>query len=346
MHQYQNILIIKMSALGDVIHALPCAVALRELYPKARITWLVHPQFGALLPEEPILDEVIYFDKVEFNRLALPGKIKKLWQLRQYLHAQKFDLAIDLQGLFKSAVVAALSGANRKIGYNYMREGSSLISKPIHGQHDNGHVVQQYLDVIRYLGSSIEEPVFPKLNLDTELLEINKRVNLEAYGKTWEDTVVLVPGAGWPTKEWPIHHFVELSKRLIEDGKIIILAGGPVEKTKGQAIINGLQKQQAINLIGRTNLRQLAALMSKAKLCIGGDTGPLHVAAAMNCEAIALFGPTKAERNGPYGKHIQIIVSPVPCNYNFRTKEEIKDNCMEKITVDEVYDAARHKLST
>ena len=149
---YKNILIIKMSSLGDVIHALPFAAALRETFPDSRISWLVHPQFSAFVPEPPIIDEVLYFDKKAFGKMGWGDKWKTLRETRALLRSKNFDLVIDLQGLFKSAVMAWLTGCPNRIGYCEMREGSRLVSRPIAGAHAHDHVIERYLDVARYLG--------------------------------------------------------------------------------------------------------------------------------------------------------------------------------------------------
>lgn len=131
--EYKNILIIKMSSLGDVLHTLPAVAALRKGFPKARLTWLVHPQFGDFVPDPPIIDEVIYFDKVKFIKMSLGEKWSYFREMRALLHSRQFDLVIDMHGLFKSAVLAAISGCNNRIGFCEMWEGSGLICRPIRG---------------------------------------------------------------------------------------------------------------------------------------------------------------------------------------------------------------------
>lgn len=338
---YKNILIIKMSALGDVMHAIPCADALRNLYPTARITWIVHPQFGAFIPEWPIVDEVMYFDKAEFNKQSFSEKVKRIFALRRELRKRNFDLVIDLQGLFKSAVVAFLTGCPTRIGYNDMREGSGLISKAIHGKNDKGHVVQQYLDVIRFLGSPVEEPTFPTPTLHAEKEKMRKILLAKNPSIDWAKTVVLVPGAGWATKEWPESHFAELADKLLADGQTVILAGGPAELSKADIITNLVTEGKVINLIGKTSLRELAALMGITGTCVGGDTGPVHIAAAMGCRIIALFGPSSGHRAGPYGAKVIIISSSENCCPCFKRKCPLQKNCMSMITVDEVYAACK-----
>lgn len=326
------------------MHALPCADALRKLYPNAKISWIVHPQFAAFIPEPPTVDEVIYFDKVNFNKLSISGKVKEFFRLQRELQAKKFDLVIDLQGLFKSAVIAWLTGCPTRIGYNDMREGSGLISRAIHGVKDKGHIVQQYLDVIRFLGSDVQEPTFPMPTLIDEREKIRELLLSKTPNIDWQKTVVLVPGAGWITKEWPVEHFTEIAKRLIQDGNTVILAGGLAETAKGEAIEKALNNNGLINLIGKTNLRELAALMGIVSLCVGGDTGPVHIAAAMGCKIVALFGPSSGHRAGPYGKMVIIITSSESCCPCFKRKCPIQKNCMDKITVNEVYALCRQKI--
>ena len=150
-----------MSSLGDVIHALPFAAALRETFPDSWISWLVHPQFSAFVPEPPIIDEVLYFDKAAFGKMGLGEKWKTLRASRSMLRSRNFDLVIDLQGLFKSAVMAWLTGCPHRIGYCEMREGSRLVSRPITGSHAHDHVIERYLDVARYLGAKVEKITYP-----------------------------------------------------------------------------------------------------------------------------------------------------------------------------------------
>ncbi len=333
---YKNILIIKMSALGDVMHALPCAHALRELFPQAKISWLVHPQFSTFVPEPPIVDEVIYFDKKGFSKLSFIGKLQEFRRMRNLLRSKKFDLVLDLQGLFKSAVMAWLTGCPHKYGYNDMREGSGYISKAVHGANDKEHIVQQYLDVIRFLGADIEEPVFPMPNLDKEKEEMEKILQTSLAGVSSENRIVLVPGAGWVTKEWPVEYFITLAKELIARGNSIVLIGGPAEIEKGKAIETALPSDKVCNLVGKTNLRQLAATMSLVGVVISGDTGPVHIAAAMGAKIIALFGASSGHRAGPYGKNVQIISTTEKCAPCFKRVCPLKKNCMEKISVEQV----------
>ena len=227
--EYKNILLIKMSSLGDILHTLPFASALRQRFPKAKITWLVHPQFAGFVPDAPIIDEVIYFDKVKFNKMSLGQKWQYFCEIRTLLHSKHFDLVIDMQGLFKSAVLAAISGCSNRIGYCEMREGSGLVSKAICGNHRNEHVIERYLDVARYLGAkvdSLDDVHFPMPDLTEEISSVRKKLSAVACDLD-DKYVVIVPGARWWTKEWPLEYYVELISKITADGTKVVLAGGP-----------------------------------------------------------------------------------------------------------------------
>lgn len=343
--EYKNILLIKMSSLGDILHTLPFAAALRQLYPKAHITWLVHPQFAGFLPDPPVIDDVIYFDKVKFNKIGLKDKAAYFCQMRRLLHSRKFDLVIDMQGLFKSAVLAAISGCSNRIGYCEMREGSGLVSRAITGAHAKDHVIERYLDVARYLGAKVDSLAdvhFPLPDLSKE--EVAVRAKLEARGWDGSDYIVMVPGARWETKEWPLEHYISLARMLTGDGKYVVLAGGPGDAAKGSAIASGAGKR-AIDLTGATSLRELAALIKGCIFYISADTGPLHFAAALKKPLIAMYGPTKADRTGPYGsKNSTVLHTPAACAGCL--KKHCSDwHCMHDITPEQVYKIYREKVA-
>lgn len=343
--EYKNILLIKMSSLGDILHTLPFAAALRQRYPKAKITWLVHPQFAGFVPDAPTIDEVLYFDKVKFNKLGFGEKIAYFKEIRALLHSKHFDLVIDMQGLFKSAVLAAISGCDNRIGYAEMREGSGLISKAISGPHRKDHVIERYLDVARYLGAKVEsldDVCFPMPDLTKETEAV--RAKLAEKGYTGGAYVVIVPGARWETKVWPVEHYAALAKMIAAEGKYIVLAGGPDDAAKGAAIKQQAAVEQVIDLTGQTSLRELAALIKECAVYISADTGPLHFAAALKKPLVAMYGPTLADRTGPYGSDkASVLLSPAKCAGCL--KKHCDDwHCMYDITPDMVYKIYQEKV--
>lgn len=344
--EYQNILLIKMSSLGDILHTLPFAAALRRRFPKAKITWLVHPQFAGFVPDAPVIDEVLYFDKVKFNRLGWGGKYRYFCEMRRLLRGRHFDLVIDMQGLFKSAVLAAISGCSERIGYCELREGSGLVSKAVCGKHSKDHVIERYLDVARYLGArvdSLKDVEFPMPDLTAE--EQAVRAKLQAKGlPPGQSYVVIVPGARWETKCWPVEHYGTLAQKITAEGMYIVLAGGPDDAAKGAAVKKLAQSDQVIDLTGQTSLRELAALIKNCLVYISADTGPLHFAAALKKPLIAMYGPTKADRTGPYGSdNSTVLLSPASCAGCL--KKHCEDwHCMRAIAPAAVYDIYRQKI--
>lgn len=333
--EYKNILLIKMSSLGDILHSLPFAAALRRRFPHARITWLVHPQFAGFLPDPPVIDEVIYFDKVKFNKMSLCDKLRYFKKMRALLHNKHFDLVIDLQGLFKSAVLAAISGCSDRIGYCEMREGSKFISRTITGAHSKDHVIERYLDVARYLGAEVNTIEFPLPDLTKEEKSVAEKLQNKGLQGEY---VVMVPGARWETKVWPPENYAKLAEMIIADGTSVVLAGGPDDAPKGKNIEEHCKSDKLINLIGQTSLRELAALIKGSSFYISGDTGPLHFAAALKKPLIAMYGPTKADRTGPYGsKNSTVIISPAKCAGCL--KKHCSDwHCMYDITPEAVFE--------
>ncbi len=327
MTEYNNILIIKMSSLGDVIHALPTLYALRKRFPKARITWAVHSTFAALIPGAPWVDEIYFIDRKRIRQLSY-------WrELRRDLHSRHFDLVIDLQMIAKSALVSLLSGGRRRIGYWDAREGSFLASEPIKGPHQKSHIIEQLLDVATYLGCDTSEIHFPIREHEKETETVRR---LLAENGIEGRYVVLVPGTRGEHKKWPLAHWGELAKRLADAGIFSVISGSPGEEEMGEEIKTLSPSPRTVNLIGKTNLLELCALDEMAALHISGDTGPLHIANAVGVPLIALFGPTPFDRNGPLGNPAaDVLLAEDP------GKETTK---METISVDAVYELARKKL--
>ena len=328
MKDYKNILIIKMSSLGDVIHALPTLYAVRKNWPNAHITWAIHEQFESLLPGKPWVDDVIIIDKKQLKKPAY------LWQLRKDLHSRHFDMTLDLQCIAKSAIVSLLSGAPETYGYWELREGSNLVNKALVGEHKYDHVIERYLDTVRALGGDVEGVEFPM----PAYVEAEKSVKhkLQSHGVE-DEYVVVVPGARWIVKEWPLLNFGELCIRLCESGKKVVIAGAPDDAEKGAFIENYVKNKNLINLVGSTSMPELIELIRHCEIFISADTGPLHIANALKRPLIALFGTTSPKRTGPYGgSHVHLIISPTS---KATPEQPLVDDpdCMAQIPVDAVW---------
>ena len=155
----KNILVVKLSAIGDVIHALPVSYAIKETYPDAHLTWVVEPPAYPLLEGNPYIDELILFEKAKFRSIG--GFLREYPPLRRCLRARRYDVSLDLQGLFKSAAIVYTAGARERVGTANMREGADRVSRPVRGPHAHGHIVERYLDVARAIGCRVDAVRFP-----------------------------------------------------------------------------------------------------------------------------------------------------------------------------------------
>lgn len=325
-----NILIVKLSAIGDVIHALPVSYALRKKYPTAHITWVVEPTAYEIVKHNPCVDEVILFQKKAFKTFkGFKQNFKPFYKL---LHRRKYDISIDLQGLFKSMAVVLTANAKKKIGYVDMREGSNLISKAIKGPHFNGHIVDRYLDTVKYLGCDTDNIIFPLKNTAEEINYVN---NLLMDNKIDDNTpfIVFAVGTNWVNKCWSTKNFAILSDLLSEHSiKTVLIGFGKNDEQKALEITRQNTSNNIVNLVGKTSLMQTAALIKKAKAVVGGDTGNLHLAAALNIPAIMLMGPTDPNRNGPYKQMHNVILAGHDCDGCWKRTCRKNIDCLSTIT--------------
>lgn len=287
----ERILIIKPSSLGDIIHALPVLNALRSRFPKAHLAWFVHEKWADILRDHPDLDEIIPWS---FRWGALGS-------LFDIFRKKRFDLAIDLQGLFRSGVVSYLSGAPVRVGFRNGREGSVLfythkVDVPPHPI----HAIDRYLLVAESLGAVLREPVctIPVTPQDDRAVE--DLLKCQGLSRT-RPFIVLNPMARWWTKRWPLERFAQLADLIQGTGMAVVLIGGKGD-IAGIQRLRSWMKTPAVSVVGQTTLKQLAGLLRKAILLISNDSGPMHLAVALGTPVVALFGPTDSVRTGPYGQ--------------------------------------------
>ena len=338
---YNNILIVKLSAIGDVIHALPVAHALKQTYPHCRITWIVEKPAYDLLTNNPDIDEIIIFDKPQFKSLA--GLLTNGYTFAQQLKAHHFDLAIDLQGLFKSAAISYLSGAPKRLVYCNARELSHLIGQRICGEHEQGHVVDRYLDVTQYLGCPVDDVQFPIHITKSEGQKAETIAN--HAGLSLENPyVVLAPGTNWPSKCWPTTHFAKLATKLYDEHIISVIIGGSNDQRLAQQIITNT-KAPVVDLTAKTSMKQLAYIIKQAQAFVGGDTGPMHLSVAVGTPAVAMFGPTDPQRNGPYGDLHKVLLAPVPCQGCWKRVCPKEEDCMSTISPEKVFETIKSIVS-
>ncbi len=338
-----NILIVKLSALGDVIQTLPSLAALRRLYPDAHITWVVEEAAADLIKNHPYLDVVLVSRRKSWSKEILRGRFREpLKEIRSFiktLRQRHYDLVIDFHGLFKSSVIVFLSRGKRKLGYDSLQELSGLFLHEKIPEDMNKHAVERYLDFPCYLGAQIDDVQFV-LPSDKE---VHARVQnlLSKYGLEDKKFIVISPVAFWETKLWNNEKFARLADLINDKLKIkVIFTGGEKEPIEE---ITSSMTTETINLAGQTSLRELACLYGKAKMVVSTDSGPMHLAAAVGTPVIALFGPTDPARTGPYGSGHTVIRAQLPCSPCFLKKCATR-KCMEDISVEEVF-AAVEKIT-
>ena len=329
----KNILVVKLSAIGDVIHALPVSYALKEAFTDARVTWVVEPPAYPLLVDNPYIDDIILFEKKKFKSLG--GFLQNIGPFKARLQQTHYDAALDLQGLFKSAAIAWLSGAPVRLGTCNMRECSDKVSRPVIGPHAQGHIVERYLDVARELGCPVHKVVFP-MEISDRDADLAARIMQQAGARMENPYVVLAVGANWPNKRWPTKYFAELSDWLYEKKMIPIIIGGGVVDSQLAAEIDAAAEIPPVNLVGKTTLKQLAYILKNARLTLGGDTGPVHLSAGLGTPTVMVMGPTDANRNGPYGQLENAIEADRPCKYCWKRACPKGIDCLARISVADV----------
>ncbi|MDH4186451.1 MAG: glycosyltransferase family 9 protein, partial [Nitrospira sp.] len=293
MPDYRHILLVKPSSLGDIVHAMPACAAIRRAYPKARLTWLVKRQWSGLV------ERIEGVDRVWPVEPSFKGWLSQVRPLR----AEKFDLVLDLQGLFRSAAIGWLTGAPLHVGFANGREGSPwFYSKRVPVPQLDMHAVDRYLLVAKEAGAvAFGAPTFSFRIPQADYDEVDRLLSRSgvAAGANW---VAMNVSARWPTKRWPAASFAEVADRLQQEGRgPVVMIGGPDERADVAAVRGQMKTSAAIDLTGATGVGLLPALLQRAALLITNDSGPMHIAAAVGTPIVALFGPTSAARTGPYG---------------------------------------------
>lgn len=330
-----NILIVRLGALGDVVHAIPAAAALRKAFPSARIDWLVEAKHREILDLVTCIDDIIVLDR------STPGG----WiAVTRELRARRYDAALDFQGLMKSAVLARASGARRVSGFSiwHLREKGArpFYTESLEPSRDASqrHVIYKNLKLIEALGvhnSAIEFPLRPVSSPACD------RMLAEAGGAP---IALINPGAAWPNKRWYTDRFGELASFLRDvRGIVPFVLWGPAEEPLAHAVIES--SNGAARLAPPTTLADLVEICRRAALMVSGDTGPLHIATAVGTPVVSIFGPTDPLRNGPWAVH-DIAVSrydSCECHYDRRCRQE--QWCLTTIPVTEVTAAVQRRLA-
>jgi ADP-heptose:LPS heptosyltransferase len=334
-----SVCLIKPSSLGDVVHALPVLSALRDRWPRARFAWVVNRGLRGLVEGHPALDEVIPFDR---GRVGLgPGGLARFGWFAAGLRRQRFELVVDLQGLFRSGLMAGATGARWRVGMAEAREGATLFyTHCIATGGTSVHAVDRLMHVASAFGADVEGTRFV-----VPMSDDDRRWASEALSAVPLPRLVLNVGARWLTKRWPPSSFAEVARRAAaERGAGLVAVGAPEDRPLVHELIRALDPLHCLNLCGATTLPRLAAIASASDCFLSNDTGPLHLAAAAGARVVGVYTCTDPARTGPYGPSALAVRSCIWCAPSFVKRCDRLD-CMAELTPERVWPAVDRQLA-
>ena len=336
-------LIVRLGALGDIVHAIPVAAALRRAYPAARIDWLVSGKHREILDLVPAINHRL---SIKDRSDAEEGET--LMSAIGSIRRTRYDVAIDLQGLIKSAIIARLSGASTVVGFNgkYSRESMArMFYTNVHDPGGDGmyapsekrHVVDINLGMLNAIGITPGPPEFPLAPVSSGVAD---SMRAEAGGRY----ALLNPGAAWPNKRWPAPRLAALAIALRERQHLrSVVLWGPGELDLAQDVV--ATAAGAAILTPRTSVADIVALARSASVMVSGDTGPTHIAAAVGTPIVGIYGPTRPERNGPWVPDDETVSRASICQCHHLRQCKVERMCLLDIEVDEVLAAVERRLA-
>jgi len=332
----RNILIIKPSSLGDIVLALPALSAMRRNFPKARISWLIRPEFAPLIEGNPNLTEIIPFDRVLYGKAWYsPAAMAQLWAFIRRLRQERFDTVVDLQGLFRTAGLGWLSGAVRRFGMANAREfGAIFYTDKVRQDEECIHLVDYYLKIIREMGATDVkvEFVLPRVKEAAGAIKgilAQHNVPLDGYA-------VFVPGSAHRGKCWPRERFAKLAEEIVKRFGLAIVACGTAGERDIVKELKNIARTPITDLAGKTSLKELVELLRGARLVVSNDTGPGHIAAALGVPLVMMFGWSNPTRVMPYGRP-ECVAAREPDGRGAGIKSTDPRHDVSTITVDEVF---------
>ena len=333
-------LVVKFGSLGDIVHCLPSVAQLRNAFPEAAIDWLIERKNKIVVELSGLDVRLIPIDTYQWRNSPGIGSAKEIAELVWALSTDAYDCTIDFQGLLKSAFFAYLSGAPVRIGWerDFLKESVSRFFYTEVVTPRRIHIIDQQMELLKPLGIDpnweTEVPLHPREGAKQSAAQ--KLAGLADY-------ILINPGGNWSTKCWEPERYGELALRLMNDGFPVAVTWGPGEEDLMRRLVraagNGVRKIP-------TNLEELVALCETARLFVGGDTGPMHFAAAAGTPIVAIFGPTSSDRNGPFRREDIVVERRLPCRPCYERDHCPLEHwqCIVDITVDHVYEACRKRL--
>jgi len=337
----EKILVRTTNWVGDAVMSMPALAAVRDNFPKARIAVLARPPLTELYENNPAVDDIIPFDATVYKGT------RGLAKLARVLKREKFDRAILLQNAFKAALIAYLAKIPVRMGYN--TDGRSMllthgvsVSRAVKERHQ----VYYYLEMLRSLGMKVPDDPRPALYPDDTSAEEADGMLLSGGISSSDNIVGINPGAQYGVaKKWFPERFADVSDMLVwKYGVKVVIFGGPGDVDAACAV-EAAMDEPCVNLAGRTNLKQLMALLARCRLFITNDTGSMHVSAALGTPTLAVFGSTDHIATGPFGEGHAVVRDPVYCSPCLKRKCPLKHyRCLENVSVEMVYNEARRML--
>lgn len=331
-----KILIVKPSALGDIVHTLPFLAAIRVRFPRAEIHWVVARGLHRLLENHPLIDRLWVFDKEGWKKPGRLGQtIREITGLWRGLGREGYDLAVDLSGLFRSGLITAASRARIRLGFSDSDEGSPFFYSHKLAGGDQIHAIDRYLKLAAWLGCSLPTPT--EITFPLPPFAENPPIMAELP----EHYLVMAPSAGKPANRWPAGRFGQLAARL--DLPTVVIGGAGETEIAAEVVQHA--KGKAISLAGRTNLIELMAVLKRAAFMVANDTGPMHLAVALGVPVFAIFGPANPVRTGPYDPAHTVIRQEIDCAPCYRWQPCAHWRCLLDLSVDMVHAAIKRKIN-
>jgi heptosyltransferase-1 len=335
LSRVRRLLIIKLSAMGDVLHAIPVSAAIGRTYPNLEITWVVEESCAPIVEGNRYLSRIVTLPKLRPSTMRRPETRRRYMQRLREIHSLGCEVALDLQGLTKSALIAVASGAKARVGYHYLREASGLFVQPAPRRDGSIHVVDHYLDVARYVGAEVGKAEFPLDIPESAVRSVDTM--LKAGGvNTGAPFVSINPAAGHPLKLWGAANYAVLADAVQNRlGLPVVMV------TADLAVASAVSSQAAVPMVdlsGRTDIKQLMEVVRRSAVHVCGDTGSGHLAAAFERPVVSLIGPTDPQRVCPYGQRDNVITHRSACAASCTDRHCAFSSarCLEAITVAEV----------
>jgi len=340
--QIKKILIIKPSALGDIVQSLPAACCLAQSFPDAEIHWFIMPQYAALIENHPCIHKIILFHRKELGKWWYkPSAFAELLRLSKQLREEKYDIVFDFQGRFRSAIFALFSLGKLRIGMTGTQEITGLFYTARIAQ-SSAHLVYYFIDMVCSIGAKRGKVEFGLKPQPRAIAEMQKILSENKIDKN--NYAVFVPSATVEAKKWPIENFAALAEKVYAKYRCPVIAIGTEPEKPIAEKLKTLAKTPVINLAGKTNIPQLIALLAGAKVVVSNDTGPAHIAAALGVPMVLIFGFTNPSRVAPYSRNETVAAIDADKRGNEVESTNPAHN-IKNVTVENVFDLICKQLN-